>query len=57
MEGIKEANQHDSYKKHADYLRKRPHRWSCKDAKHPKPCEKHGGMPKTPIEREPVAET
>jgi hypothetical protein len=51
MEGIQEANKHDSYEKHVANLREPPHRQSHKDVKHPKPCEKHGDAYKTPIER------
>jgi len=53
MKGIKERTQHDSHEKHTASLRGRPQSQSHKGAKHPnpKPCEKHEGACKTPIER------
>jgi hypothetical protein len=42
MEDTKISTRHDSYEKFVVNLKGRPCSWSCKDAKHPKPCEKHG---------------
>jgi hypothetical protein len=44
---LKKADWCDSYEKHPLNVREWPHGWFCKSAKHPKTCEKHGGMGKT----------
>ncbi len=41
------VNRCNSYEKHLANLRELPHGRSRKGAKHPKTCEKHGGMRKT----------
>jgi hypothetical protein len=48
LKGSKKGNQHDSYEKHTANLRKQPYEQSRDSSKHTKPCEKHGGMSKTP---------
>jgi hypothetical protein len=47
MTGSTKVNRCDSYEKHPANFREQPHGWSHESAKHPKPCEKHGGEHKT----------
>jgi len=51
MEGTKVNTCCNSKEKHMANLRVQPHSRSHKYTKHPKPCEKHGGVCKTPSER------
>ena len=50
-EGMKVNTHHASYKKRMANLKGQPFIQSRKDAKHPKPCEKHEGVHKTPSAR------